>query len=113
VAVTKESSQVLPASSVPPIASCVTRNDSTAPTEALTASAATGDPFAYAEAMESPQQDNWKRAMKEESTSILFNNLYHRRDGILILLYFDDMSMSYPEAATIAATKVSAKLREI
>jgi len=35
--------------------------------EALTASAATGDPFTYAEAMESPQQDHWKRAMEEES----------------------------------------------
>jgi hypothetical protein len=112
-AVTKKSSQVPPASSVPPIASRVTRNQGKAPTEALTASAATGDSFTYAEAMESPQQDDWKKAMQEESTSILLNNLYLRSDGILILLYVDDMSMSYPEAATKAAIEVNAKLREI
>jgi hypothetical protein len=32
------------------------------------------DPFTYAEAMESPQRDHWKRAMEEESTSIVLNN---------------------------------------
>jgi len=66
-AVTKKSSQVPPASSVLPIASRVTRSQGKAPTEALTASAATGDPFTYAEAMESPQRDHWKRTLKEES----------------------------------------------
>ena len=66
-AVTTKSSQVPPASSVLPIASRVTRSQCKAPTEALTASAATGDPFTYAEAMESPQRDHWKRALKEES----------------------------------------------
>jgi len=82
------------------------------PAEALTASAATEDPFTYAEAMESPQRDHWKRAMKEESTSIMLNNLYLRSDGILILLYVDNISMSYPEAATKAAIEVKAKLSE-
>jgi hypothetical protein len=37
-------------------------------------------------------------------------NLYLRSDGILILLYVDDISMSYPETATKAAIKVKAKL---
>ena len=35
-----------------------------------------GDPFTYMEAMESPQQDDWIRAMKEERTSILLNNTF-------------------------------------
>jgi len=39
-------------------------------------------------------------------------NLYLRSDGILILLYVDDNSMSYPEAATKAAIEVKAKLSE-
>jgi hypothetical protein len=39
-------------------------------------------------------------------------NLYLRSDGILILLYVDDISMSYPEAATKAAIEVKAKLSE-
>jgi hypothetical protein len=113
-AVTKKSSQVPPASSAPPIASRVTRSQGKAPTEALTASSATGDPFTYAEAMESCQYDHWKRSMKEESTSILLNNLYLRSNGILILLYVNDISMSYPEAATKATIEVKAKtLREI
>jgi len=47
--------------------------------EALTASEATGDPFTYAEAMESPQRNQWKRAMEEESTSILLNNTFSAR----------------------------------
>jgi len=50
--------------------------------------------------------------MKEESASIMLNNLYLRSDGILILLYVDDISMSYPEAATKAAIEVKAKLSE-
>jgi len=40
------------------------------------ASEATGDPFTYAEAMESPQLTKWKRAMEKESTSILLNNTF-------------------------------------
>jgi hypothetical protein len=40
-------------------------------------------------------------------------NLYLRSNGILILLYVDDISMSYPEAATKAAIEVKAKLGEI
>jgi hypothetical protein len=39
-------------------------------------------------------------------------NLYLRSDGILILLYVDDISMSYPEAAAKAAIEVKAKLLE-
>jgi hypothetical protein len=50
--------------------------------------------------------------MKEQGTSILRNNLYVRSDGILILLYVHDISMSYPEAATKAAIEVKAKLSE-
>jgi len=42
--------------------------------------------------MESRQRDHWKRAMTEE---------------------IDDISMSYPEAATKATIEVKAKLREI
>jgi len=34
------------------------------------------DPFTYAEAIESPQRDHWKRVMEEESTSILLNNTF-------------------------------------
>jgi len=34
------------------------------------------DPFTYLEAMKSPQQNHWKRAMEEESTSILLNNTF-------------------------------------
>jgi len=39
-------------------------------------------------------------------------NLYLRSDGILILLYVDNISMSYPEAAAKAAIEVKAKLSE-
>jgi len=39
-------------------------------------------------------------------------NLYLRSDGIMILLYVDDISMSYPEAATKAAIEVKVKLSE-
>jgi hypothetical protein len=39
-------------------------------------------------------------------------NLYLRSDGILILLYVDDISMSYLEAAAKAAMEVKAKLSE-
>jgi len=37
-------------------------------------------------------------------------NLYLRSDSILILLYVDDITMSYPEAAAKAAIEVKAKL---
>ena len=39
-------------------------------------------------------------------------NLHLRSDGILILLYVDNISMSYPEAAAKAAIEVKAKLSE-
>jgi len=72
----KKSSQAPPA---PQLGSHVTRSQGKPSAEALTASAATGDPYTYAEAMESPQQDHWKRAMEEGSTSILLNNTFSAR----------------------------------
>ena len=39
-------------------------------------------------------------------------NLYLHSDGILILLYVNDISMSFQEAATKAAIEVKAKLSE-
>jgi len=39
-------------------------------------------------------------------------NLYLHINGILILLYVDDISMSYPEASPKAVIKVKAKLSE-
>jgi len=42
----------------------------------LTSTSINSDPFTYAEAMDSPQQDHWKRAMEEECTSILLNNTF-------------------------------------
>jgi len=74
----KRSSQVPPASPAraPPIGSRVTRSQGKASLDALTACAATGDPFSYAEAMESPQRDHWKRAMEQESSSIMLNNTF-------------------------------------
>jgi len=76
----KKLSQLPPVSPAPapapPIGSCVTRSQGKAPAEALTESAATGDPYTYAEAMDSPQRDHWKRAMEDESTSILINNTF-------------------------------------
>ena len=70
----KKSSQLPPASPAPPIASRVTRSQGKASAEALTASIE--DPFTYVEALESPQKDHSKRAMEEESTSILLNNTF-------------------------------------
>jgi hypothetical protein len=58
------------------VASRITRSQGKASAEALTASEATGDPFTYAEALESPQRNHWKRAMEEESTLILLNNTF-------------------------------------
>jgi hypothetical protein len=40
------------------------------------------------------------------------HNLYLCSDGILILLYVDDISMSYPQAAAKAAIEVKGKLSE-
>jgi hypothetical protein len=79
-AVIKKSSQVPRAAAVPvpapapPIGNRVTRSQGKASTEALMASAT--DPFTYAAAMESPQRNHWKRAMAEQSTSILLNNTF-------------------------------------
>jgi hypothetical protein len=76
----KKSSQVPPAAPAPapapPIGSPVTRSQGKNSAEALTASVATGDPYTYTEAMESPQRNHWKRAMEEECTSILLNNTF-------------------------------------
>jgi len=44
--------------------------------------------------------------------SLSVPNLYLRSDRILILLYVDDISMAYPDAATKAAIEVKAKLSE-
>jgi hypothetical protein len=44
--------------------------------KALTSTSINSDPFTYAEAMVSPQRDDWKRAMEEECTSILLNNTF-------------------------------------
>jgi len=74
----KKSNQVLRAAPVPApapsIGNRVPRSQGKVSAEALTAS--TTDPFTYAEAMESPQRDHRKRAMEEESTSILLNNTF-------------------------------------
>jgi len=69
----KKSCQVPPAAAAtaPPSGSRFTRSQGETSAEASTASGA--DPFTYIEAMESPQRDHWKRATKEESTSILLN----------------------------------------
>jgi hypothetical protein len=70
----KKSRQLPPASQALSTASRVTRRQGKASAEALTASIQ--DSFTYAEAMESPQRDHWKRAMEEENTSILLNNTF-------------------------------------
>jgi len=72
----EQSSQVRPASPAPPIGSRVSRGQGTNSGEALTASAATGDPSTYTEAMESTQRNHTEGAMKEESTLILPNNTF-------------------------------------
>jgi len=69
-----KSSQVPQVAPAPMIWSRVTRCQGTASAEALTAS--TDAPYTYAEAMESPQQDHLKRALEEESTSMLLNNTF-------------------------------------
>jgi len=48
----------------------------------------------------------------ELTQSLADPNLYLYSDGILILLYVDDISMSYPAAAGKAAIEVKAKLSE-
>jgi len=54
----------------------VTRSQGKNSAEAVTATGATGDPYTYSEALESPQPNHWKRAMEEESTLILLNNTF-------------------------------------
>jgi len=59
----------------------VTRSQAKASAEALMASALAsttinGDPSTYAEAMAGPLRDHWKRAIDEESASILLNNTF-------------------------------------
>jgi len=44
--------------------------------KALASTSINSDPFTSAEAMDSPQRDNWKRAMEEECTSILLSNTF-------------------------------------
>jgi len=44
--------------------------------KALASTSINSDPFTYAEAMDSPQRDHWRRAMEEECTSILLNNTF-------------------------------------
>jgi hypothetical protein len=58
-AVIKKSSQAQPAPA-PLLGSRVTRSQGKPSAEALMACEATGDPYTYAEAMESPQRDHWK-----------------------------------------------------
>jgi hypothetical protein len=48
----------------------------------------------------------------EFKQSLANPNLYLRSDGILMLLYVDDVSMLYPEDATKAAIEVKARLSE-
>jgi len=48
----------------------------------------------------------------EFKLSLADPNLYRRSDGILMLLYLDDISMLYPEEATQAAIEVKARLSE-
>jgi len=44
--------------------------------KALALTSINSDPFTYAEALDSPQRDHWKRAMEEECTSFLLNNTF-------------------------------------
>jgi len=44
--------------------------------KALASTSINSDPFTYAEAMDSAQRDDWKRAMEEECTSILLKNTF-------------------------------------
>jgi len=44
--------------------------------KALTSTSINSDPFTYAETIDSPQRDHWKRAMDEECTLILLNNTF-------------------------------------
>jgi hypothetical protein len=60
----------------PPIGSRVTKSQGKDSAEVLTASEATGDPYTYVDAKESPQRDHWNRAMDRSSTSILLNNTF-------------------------------------
>jgi hypothetical protein len=44
--------------------------------KALALASINSDPFRYPEAMDSPQRDHWKQALKEECTLILLNNTF-------------------------------------
>jgi len=44
--------------------------------KALESTSINSDPFTSVETMDSPQRDDWKRAMEEECTSILLNNTF-------------------------------------
>jgi hypothetical protein len=44
--------------------------------KALASTSINSDPLTYVEAMNSPQRDDWKRAIKEECTSILLDNTF-------------------------------------
>jgi len=77
-AMTKQSCQPQP-----PRTNCVTRsqvkisaNALIIMAKALASTSINSDPFTYAEAMDSPQHEQWKRAMEEECTSILLNNTF-------------------------------------
>jgi len=70
----KKSSRVPSTAPAPTIGSRVTRSQRKTSAEASRASAE--NPYTYVEAMKSPQQDHWKRAMEEESTLILLNNTF-------------------------------------
>jgi len=76
-AMTKKSNQGPP----PPTTRRVTRTQGKASADALMASALAsttinGDPSTYPEAMAGPLRDHWKRAIDEESASILLNNTF-------------------------------------
>jgi hypothetical protein len=77
VAMTKKSTRGPP----PSTTSCITRSQLKASVEALMASALAsttinGDRLTYAETMAGRHGDHWKRAIDEESTSILLNNTF-------------------------------------
>jgi hypothetical protein len=76
LAAIQKSWQALPPSPAPPIASCVATSQNTAFVAVLTVYEATVDTFTYMAAIVSPQWDHWKRAMGEESKTILLNNTF-------------------------------------
>jgi len=73
----KKSNNEPPAFPAPQMASHVTRGLCQALSEVLMASIE--DRFPYAQVMEIPPHDHWKRAMEEDSTSIMRNNTFSTR----------------------------------